>query len=129
MMTADEFGDPRHQRVRTTINGHTRQDAALSDMLFSVQEIIAYLSTGYSLRTGDVIVAGTPGTLPPHSGDTEGGIENQFGPIRYAGMVHMKPGDVVEVEISGLGVLKNTVVADLPRAYRPACVRSPSATR
>lgn len=120
MMTADEFGDPKHQRVRTTINGLTRQDAPLNDMLFSVQDIIAYLSTGYSLRTGDVIVAGTPGTLPQRAGDIEGGIENQFGPIQYAGMVHMKPGDVVEVEVTGLGVLKNTVVADQARVYRPA---------
>jgi 2-keto-4-pentenoate hydratase/2-oxohepta-3-ene-1,7-dioic acid hydratase in catechol pathway len=119
LMTADEFGDPSRQNMRTIINGYTRQETAFSDMLFNVPRIIAYLSTGYRLRVGDVIVTGTPGALPPRPGDTVGAIENQFGAIKIPGLVHMKPGDVVEVEISGLGTLKNPVVADLPREYRP----------
>ena len=78
------------------------------------------LSTGYSLRTGDVIVMGTPVALPSKPGDTEGSIENQYGPIKYAGMVHMKPGDLVKVSIEGLGELVNHIESDGPVEYRPA---------
>lgn len=123
LMTPDEFGDPARQRVSTRRNGYTRQDAPLSDMLFDVPQIIAYLSTGYALRPGDVIVAGTPGALHPKTDDEEGKIEHQHGRIKVPGLAHMRPGDTVEVEISGLGVLKNHVIADLPVQYRPGVGR------
>jgi 2-keto-4-pentenoate hydratase/2-oxohepta-3-ene-1,7-dioic acid hydratase in catechol pathway len=120
LMTPDEFGNPYDKVLRTNINGVIRQEVCLDDLLFNVEDLIAYLSTGYSLRTGDVIVMGTPGALPPKPGDTEGSIENQYGPIKYAGMVHMKPGDKVTVSIEGLGELTNHVEADGPVEYRPA---------
>ena len=120
LMTTDEFGEPSKQRVQTRVNGYLRQDAPLSDLLFSVQQIIHYISTGYTLRPGDVIVVGTPGALPHKPDDEEGCVEHQFGPIKYPGMVHLKPGDNVEVEVTGLGVLRNSVIADQPASYRPA---------
>ncbi len=119
LMTPDEFGDPYEKVLRTTINGVVRQEVQLNDLIFNIEDLIVYLSTGYSLRAGDVIVMGTPGALPPQPGDTEGAIENQCGPIKYAGMVHMKPGDSVTVSIDGLGELTNPVEADAPLEYRP----------
>ena len=120
LMTPDEFGDPYEKILRTKFNGVVRQEVRLDDLIFNIEDLIAYLSTGYSLRAGDVIVMGTPGALPPEPGDTEGAGENQWGPIKYAGMVHMKPGDTVTVSIDGLGELTNPVEADEPAEYRPA---------
>lgn len=115
LMTADAFGDPSTHRVITRLNGIERQNAPLSDMLFSVERVMHYLSTGYSLRPGDVIAMGTPGALPPHPGEK---LE-PAGRHKILGQVNMKPGDRVEVEITGLGVLANPIVADEPATYRP----------
>jgi 2-keto-4-pentenoate hydratase/2-oxohepta-3-ene-1,7-dioic acid hydratase in catechol pathway len=115
LMTADEFGDPQSQRVITRLNGIERQNAPLSDMLFPVERVIQYLSTGYTLRPGDVIAMGTPGALPPRPGEK---LE-PVGRHKIVGQVNMKPGDRVEVEITGLGVLSNPIVADEPAIYRP----------
>jgi len=120
LMTPDEFGDPARRRVATRVNGVTRQDAPLDDMLFGVAQVIAYLSTGYRLRPGDLIAMGTPGALKPAPDDAEGrDLTKQYGPFKTPGLVHMKPGDLVEVEISGLGVLANPVGEDRPRGYCP----------
>lgn len=108
LMTPDEFGDPYAQTVTTRLNGVDRQRGALRDMLFTIERVIAYLSTGYALRPGDVISMGAPGALPLRPGETA----EQLGPIKVAGVVHMKPGDVVAVEITGLGTLVNPIVAD-----------------
>ena len=54
--------------------------------------------------------------IPPE--EVEASLASQSGPIKYPGVVHMKPGDTVEVEITGLGILKNPVIADAPVAYR-----------
>ena len=115
LMTADEFGDPARQRVITRLNGIERQNAPLDDMLFSVAQVIQYLSAGYALRPGDMIAMGTPGALPPHPGETL----QPSGRHKILGQVNMKPGDTVEVEITGLGVLVNPIVADEKAAYRP----------
>ena len=115
LMTRDEFGDPKDQRVITRLNGIERQNAPLNDMLFSVEQVVHYLSTGYELQPGDVIMMGTPGALKPHPGENL----KPAGRHGVLGVVNMKPGDKVEVEITGLGVLQNTIAADEPRAYRP----------
>jgi 2-keto-4-pentenoate hydratase/2-oxohepta-3-ene-1,7-dioic acid hydratase in catechol pathway len=115
LMTSDEFGDPKRQRVITRLDGIERQNAPLDDMLFPVEQVVHYLSTGYTLVPGDVIMMGTPGALPPHPGENL----KPAGRHGVLGVVNMKPGDEVEVEITGLGVLKNTIAADEPRAYRP----------
>jgi len=121
MMTADEFGDPATHGLITRLNGVVRQRAPLDDMLFSVAQVINYLSIGYTLQAGDVIAMGTTGALPPAPGDVSGNdLASQAGPTKIPGRVHMRPGDTVEVEITGLGVLRNPVVADLPATYRAA---------
>jgi 2-keto-4-pentenoate hydratase/2-oxohepta-3-ene-1,7-dioic acid hydratase in catechol pathway len=71
------------------------QQAPLSDLIFTLPVIISYLSTFTPLSPGDVIATGTPG-----------GVGDRREPPLY-----MKPGDTVEVEISGIGLLKNTVKA------------------
>jgi 2-keto-4-pentenoate hydratase/2-oxohepta-3-ene-1,7-dioic acid hydratase in catechol pathway len=114
LMTIDEFGDPKHQRVITRLNGIERQNAPLDDMLFSVEQVIHYLSTGYTLRPGDMIAMGTPGALPPYPGEAL----QPAGRHGILGQVNMKPGDKVEVEITGLGVLANTIVDDEKASYR-----------
>ena len=90
LMTPDEFGDYRKQSVITRVNGAEKQNCKLGEMLNSVENQISYLSEGIRLQPGDVIATGTPGSLP--------GTDK-----------HMQYGDLVEVEITGLGVLKNTV--------------------
>ncbi|EUC12246.1 2-keto-4-pentenoate hydratase/2-oxohepta-3-ene-1,7-dioic acid hydratase (catechol pathway) [Burkholderia sp. YR290] len=113
LMTPDEFGDPAWHTVLTRVNGIVRQRAPLDDMLIDVARTISYLSCGYWLRPGDLIAMGTPGALKPQPDDVEGqDLSRQYGPFPTPGLVHMRPGDVVEIEIDGLGVLRNQVFAD-----------------
>ena len=93
--TADEVGEAP-LRVTTRVNGEVRQDDSSDRMLFPMPYLIAYLSTFCTLEPGDVILSGTPS-----------GAGARFDPPRY-----LKPGDVVEVEVSRVGVLRNTVVDD-----------------
>lgn len=112
LMTTDEFGDPASHTVETRVNGVRRQYSSLNDMLFTVAQVVSYLSQGYRLRPGDLIAMGTPGALKPTADDAEGqDLSKQYGPFKIPGLVHMKPSDVVEVEISGLGTLRNRVAA------------------
>ena len=108
LMTADEFGDPKTHRIITRLNGVEKQNESLDKMLFSVEQVIHYLSTGYTLQAGDVIVMGTPGALrnPP------GYVLGPYDSPRISGRTRMKPGDRCEVEINGLGVLSNPIIAD-----------------
>lgn len=115
LMTPDEFGDPAKHRIITRVNGIERQNATTDHMIFGVPQLINYLSQGYFLRQGDVIVSGSPGSLPPHPGEMP---PPNTGGVYVPGMVQMKPGDVCEVEISGLGTLRNPVAADAPAKYQ-----------
>lgn len=108
LITAPEFGDPKTRRLITRLNGVEKQNAMLDKMLFSVEQVIHYLSIGYTLQPGDVIVMGTPGALKPPPTYMPGPHDSP----RIPGRTHMKPGDICEVEISGLGVLSNPVIAD-----------------
>lgn len=129
LMTPDEFGDPMAHHVVTRVNDVVRQLAPLNDFLFDVPSVISYLSQGYELQPGDMIAMGTPGVLPAKAGDLEGlDLARQHGPFKIPGLVHMRPGDIVEVEIDGLGILRNPVIADLPAQYhvREAVSRSSS---
>jgi 2-keto-4-pentenoate hydratase/2-oxohepta-3-ene-1,7-dioic acid hydratase in catechol pathway len=94
MVTADDIPDPQALRLTTRLNGTTVQDDTTDHMIYPVAQIIAYLSTFTILEPGDVIATGTPsgvglGREPP---------------------LWMKHGDVVEVEITGIGTLRNRVV-------------------
>ncbi|WP_096189456.1 fumarylacetoacetate hydrolase family protein [Evansella halocellulosilytica] len=79
------------KRVKTTVNGEERQNGAFSNMIFSVPQLIETLSQGMTLEAGDIIATGTPK-----------GVGKGFNPPKF-----LKAGDVVEVEIEGIGTLKN----------------------
>lgn len=96
MMTADEIPDPSRLSLQTRLNGQTVQTTTTDLMITDVPDLIAYCSTIMTLLPGDVIVAGTPG-----------GVGMKRTPPLF-----MKPGDTVEVEISGIGVLRNPVAAE-----------------
>lgn len=98
IVTADETG-PGPFRVTTRVNGETRQDDTTDRMMFPLGRIVEYVSTFCPLEPGDIIFTGTP---------TGSGA-------RFDPPVFLKPGDVVEVEVSGVGTLRNPV-ADEPRA-------------
>lgn len=96
MVTTDEIPDPSKLRLQTRLNGQTVQDTTTDLMITSVPELIAYCSTILPLLPGDVIVSGTPG-----------GVGARRKPPLW-----MKDGDVCEVEISGIGLLSNPIVAE-----------------
>jgi 2-keto-4-pentenoate hydratase/2-oxohepta-3-ene-1,7-dioic acid hydratase in catechol pathway len=98
LVTADEIPDPAGLRIRTRLNGETVQDSETSDMIFSVPEIIAYLSRGMTLAPGTVILTGTP----------EG-----VGMGRKPEPRWLRAGDVCDVEIDGIGTLTNRVEAEV----------------
>ena len=95
LVSADEVG-PAPLRVSTRVNGEVRQDDTSDRMIFQIPYLIHYISTFCTLEPGDVILTGTPS-----------GAGARFDPPRY-----LKAGDVVEVEISRVGLLRNTVVDD-----------------
>jgi 2-keto-4-pentenoate hydratase/2-oxohepta-3-ene-1,7-dioic acid hydratase in catechol pathway len=99
IVTRDEAADAL--RVATRVNGETRQDDASERMLFPIPFLIEYLSTFCALEPGDIILSGTPS-----------GAGARLDPPRY-----LRPGDVVEVEVSGVGTLRNTVVEDTEAAH------------
>jgi len=94
LVTADEVPDPHKLAIRLRLNGKTMQDSNTSQMIFKVGDIIAYLSQVFTLEPGDLIFTGTPPGV---------------GFVRKP-PVYLKGGDMVEVEIDGLGVLRNPVV-------------------
>jgi 2-keto-4-pentenoate hydratase/2-oxohepta-3-ene-1,7-dioic acid hydratase in catechol pathway len=80
--------DPTNLRIVTRLNGQVRQDSSTSDMIFDVATLVSFCSHHMTLEPGDVITTGTP-----------------------AGVGNMVPGDVVEIEIEGIGILRNPVIA------------------
>ncbi|MDE3190422.1 MAG: fumarylacetoacetate hydrolase family protein [Acidobacteriota bacterium] len=91
----EEVGDPQSLRVRCRVNGETMQDGSTADMIFSVAQLVAFISEWITLEPGDVIATGTPPGVA--MGRPDG---------RY-----LAPGDTVEVEIERVGVLANPVAA------------------
>lgn len=94
LVTLDELGPVEDLELTTRVNDHVRQHAALRDLVFDIPTLIEHISTITPLRPGDVIVTGTPGgvgvfTKPP---------------------ALLGEGDIVEVQVSGVGILRNTVV-------------------
>jgi len=94
LVTADEVADPQALSVWTTVNGEKRQNGHTSKMIFPCAALIAYVSRFMSLRAGDVISTGTPA-----------GVGHGAKPPRY-----LRPGDVVEMGITGLGTQRHKVV-------------------
>jgi 2-keto-4-pentenoate hydratase/2-oxohepta-3-ene-1,7-dioic acid hydratase in catechol pathway len=95
--TKDEIEDPHNLRIRFRLNGETLQDSTTSELIFRIPELIEFLSRSITLEPGDVIATGTPPGVgfarkPP---------------------IFLKDGDVCEVEVEGLGVLRNSVMKDV----------------
>ncbi len=96
LVTPDEVGDLAKLRLQTRVNGTVLQDALIEQMIFDIPRQIEYCSSFTRLEPGDVIVTGTPG-----------GVGSRRTPP-----IWLKEGDVVEIEIDRVGLLRNTVVAE-----------------
>jgi 2-keto-4-pentenoate hydratase/2-oxohepta-3-ene-1,7-dioic acid hydratase in catechol pathway len=96
MVTTDEIPDPAKLTLQTRLNGAVVQNTTTDLLITPVPELIAYISAICPLAPGDVIVTGTPG-----------GVGAKRTPPLW-----MRPGDTVEVEISGIGILRNKVIAE-----------------
>ena len=93
LVAADRIPDPQALRIRCLLNGEALQDASTADMIFSVAEVIAFISDGIELLAGDLILTGTPPGV--------GFVRTQ--------PVYLQDGDEVTVEIEGVGTLTNPV--------------------
>lgn len=93
IVTADELPDPQTLRIRGLVNGEVRQDDTTAHMLFGVAELIEFITEAITLEPGDLIFTGTPA-----------GVGHGMDPKRY-----LAAGDVVRVEIEGIGTLENLV--------------------
>lgn len=93
LVTADEIAPNQNMTLTTRLNGQVMQQATTDMMIHSIPRQIAYISTFIPLEAGDVIVTGTPG-----------GVGNKRSP-----QVFMQPGDVVEIEVDALGILRNGI--------------------
>ncbi len=96
MVTPDELDPMGELQVITRVNDEERQNDVTSNLMFPFRYLISYLSTFYRLKPGDVIATGTPN-----------GAGARFDPPKY-----LKDGDVVEVEVPGIGTLRNPVAAE-----------------
>ncbi len=86
VIPCEDIGDPQNLMIECRLNGRTVQSSNTRHMIFSIPEILSFVSRNFTLETGDLICTGTPGGVGP-----------------------MKAGDVVEVEIEGIGILRNPV--------------------
>jgi acylpyruvate hydrolase len=92
--TADEVPDPEDLRLRTWVNGELRQDSRTSDLVFGIEELIAFIGETCTLEPGDLILTGTPD-----------GVGMAMDPPQF-----LEPGDVVAIEIERLGRIEHPVV-------------------
>ena len=95
LVTADDIPDPQTLRLTTRINGEIRQDGSTEQMIFSVAQLISFISQGITLLPGDIVATGTPsgigaGMIPP---------------------VYLQPGDLIEMEVEELGTQRLQVCA------------------
>lgn len=94
LVTTDEVPDPHRLRLRTWVNDELRQDSSTDDMIFSCWDMVAELSTVFTLEPGDVVSTGTPA-----------GVGASFDPPKW-----LVAGDAVRIEVEGVGVLENPVI-------------------
>ena len=100
MVTSDELDPFSSLEIKTKVNGELRQNDNTDNLMFSFNYLVSYLSTFYHLKAGDIIATGTPN-----------GAGARFDPPKY-----LTAGDVVEVEVSGIGSLKNGVITEEVRS-------------
>jgi 2-keto-4-pentenoate hydratase/2-oxohepta-3-ene-1,7-dioic acid hydratase in catechol pathway len=98
MVTRGEIADGQELTLTTRLNGEVMQQATTAQLIFSIPRLISYLSTFVPLEAGDVIVTGTPGGVG----------------FKRTPPVFMRAGDTVDVEVSSVGTLSNTVAAETP---------------
>ncbi|MDW8122488.1 MAG: fumarylacetoacetate hydrolase family protein, partial [Armatimonadota bacterium] len=96
LVTTDQLPDPQNKRVWCAVNGQILQDSNTHQMVFTIHQIVSFISHCFPLLPGDVISTGTPAGV---------------GVFRKPPVL-LKPGDLVETGVEGIGVLKNPVVAD-----------------
>ena len=96
LVTRDDIPDPHALRLRTWVNGELRQDGNTAQMIHRIEAMVVELSTAFTLEPGDVLTTGSPA-----------GVGGLMDPPRY-----LVPGDVVRVEIEGIGHIENRVVAE-----------------
>ena len=96
IVTADEIEDPHNLDIKMTINGEVLQNSNTRELIFRIPDLIAYLSSVMTLESGDIVSTGTPA-----------GVGLGHKPPRW-----LKPGDECVVSISGIGELRNPVVAE-----------------
>ncbi len=96
IVSSDEVGDPHNLKIEARLNGKTMQSSNTSNLIFSIPYLISYISQRITLEPGDVITTGTP-----H------GVGAFYNPP-----IFMKPGDVIEIEIEKIGILRNHVIAE-----------------
>ena len=101
LVTPEEAGALQDKQIETRLNGVVMQSARLGDMIFSIPQVIAYLSGFTRLSPGDVIATGTPGGVG----------------VKQEPQVFMKDGDQVNVTVEGIGTLSNTVVSEASSAH------------
>lgn len=102
IVTADEIANPQALRLQLRINGELKQDGTTADMIHSVADLVAWLSIGMTLLPGNLIASGTPD-----------GVGFARTPPEF-----LKPGDLMESEVEGIGVLRNRMVAATVPAMR-----------
>lgn len=102
IVTADEIPDPQALKLRLRINGELKQDGSTQDMIYAVDAVLEWVSKGMTLPAGTVIATGTPD-----------GVGFARTPPEF-----LKPGDVMESEVEGVGTLRNRVVAAPQRSHR-----------
>ncbi|MGA3038077.1 MAG: fumarylacetoacetate hydrolase family protein [Vulcanimicrobiaceae bacterium] len=100
LVPASEIGNPQKLAIKTRLNGKVVQDSNTSDMVFTCAQIVAFLSNFMTLEPGDVIATGTPE-----------GVGFKRNPPLF-----LKDGDIIELEIEKLGILRNPVVSKVPAA-------------
>ena len=89
IVSHNDIGDPQNLGISCRVNGVTKQSANTGDMIFSIPVLVSYISRQFTLEEGDIIATGTPSGVSP-----------------------ILPGDIVEVEIERIGILKNPVAAE-----------------
>lgn len=94
--TTDEVADPHALDLKTWVNGELRQSSNTSDLIFNCDQVIEHLSTAFTLEPGDLVLTGTPS-----------GVGLFMNPKTW-----LVPGDVVRIEISGLGAIENRVIEE-----------------
>lgn len=95
IITSDELTDPHNLVVRLRVNGEIKQESNTNDLIFNIPTLIHVLSQGMTLEPGDIIATGTPA-----------GVGFARTPQEF-----LRPGDLLETEVEGIGILRNPVVA------------------